>query len=72
MDTLVEDDGDGEDDLTEAVYGSDPLDAAEHIDNDGDGLYRIYEDSYGTDPNNADTDGDGVDDYSEKIGRAHV
>ncbi|MCK4550480.1 MAG: hypothetical protein KAT91_00855, partial [Candidatus Aenigmarchaeota archaeon] len=44
----------------------DPTDAA--LDNDGDGLTNLYEyleNPYRTDPNNADTDGDGIDDGTE-------
>ena len=34
-------------------------------DNDGDGLTNAEEDELGTDPDLADTDGDGIDDFTE-------
>lgn len=50
-------------------WGTDPLDdsddAAYTLDTDGDGLIDIVEGWYGTDPELADTDGGGVDDYTE-------
>ncbi len=36
-------------------------------DNDGDAVYAIYEADLGSDPNNADTDGDGWDDFLEWV-----
>ncbi|MDM8530406.1 PKD domain-containing protein [Anaerolineales bacterium HSG25] len=38
------------------------------FDNDGDGLNNSYEVTIGTDPNNADTDGDNLNDYEEYYG----
>ena len=41
------------------------LAACGSADPDGDGLTNAEEAELGTDPNNADTDGDGLDDYTE-------
>jgi len=63
-------DGGGVDDYTEIASGTSPLDASDDgqapVDTDGDGLYDAWEtDNYGTDPLAADSDGGGVDDFSE-------
>ncbi len=54
-------DGDGIDDDTEDMLGTDPDDP----DSDGDGLSDGDEAARGTDPLDPDTDGDGVDDGEE-------
>jgi hypothetical protein len=68
--TLADTDGGGLTDGQEAFqYMTDPLDASDDAwavaDDDGDGLLNYIEAMYGTDPNLADTDGGGVNDYTE-------
>lgn len=64
-------DGGGVDDGGEVFNGTDPLDPSDdngtaQSDRDGDGLFDADETGvYGTDPDNADTDGDGIDDGEE-------
>jgi len=57
----VDTDGDGIDDETEAMLGTDPMDP----DSDDDGLTDGEEVELGTDPLDPDTDGDGVPDGEE-------
>jgi hypothetical protein len=68
--TDADTDGGGLSDFLEVYqWGTDPLDAnddaAYTLDTDGDGLVDVVEGWYGTDPELADTDGGGVDDYTE-------
>ncbi len=59
-------DGDGLADAFEQKLGLNPFNPEDGLrDEDGDGLTYAEEWYYGTDPQRADTDGDGVDDYSE-------
>jgi hypothetical protein len=65
-------DGDGSDDFHDWApldpnVGTDPLDrdGGDEFDADADGLLNTDESVFGTDPNQADTDGDGVNDYTE-------
>jgi hypothetical protein len=59
----LDDDGDGLPDTYELANGLNPLDAGDAgLDNDLDGLSNFDEFRLGTDINDADTDGDGIDD----------
>lgn len=65
-DALGDVDGDGLLDVWEVFYGYDPIWTNESDwDDDGDGLTTLQEYEAGTDPKNADTDGDGFDDWWE-------
>jgi len=61
-------DADGMDDGWEAYYGLAPS-AVQDGDLEGDGLSNGEESAYGTDPDAQDTDGDGVTDAEESVGR---
>jgi len=54
-------DGDGVDDYTEYMNGTDPTDS----DSDGDGMTDAMEQLLGTDASSSDTDGDGIADVDE-------
>ncbi len=63
-------DGDGASDFDEIFLAiTDPLFGvgSGSLDSDGDGMFDDEEVFFGTDPLNADTDGDGLDDYSEAL-----
>jgi hypothetical protein len=70
--TVVDTDGGGLTDRDEVIqYRTDPLDPVDDTwalaDDDADGLQNWMEQSYGTDPANPDTDGGGIDDYTELL-----
>lgn len=61
-------DGDGMPDLWEYRYGLDYQNAADAgLDNDNDGLTNLQEYQHQSAPNNADTDGDGLNDGDEVL-----
>ena len=61
--TTLDSDGDGMDDVWEALHGLNPNDPADALsDPDGDGVSNIGEYRAGTDPHNRNTDGDGAGD----------
>jgi hypothetical protein len=64
---VVDSDGDGLDDDTEARLGTDPY----NVDTDGDRLQDGAELALGFDPNNPDSDGDGILDGEEALADAH-
>ncbi|MEE8311531.1 MAG: Ig-like domain-containing protein, partial [Candidatus Binatia bacterium] len=66
-------DGDGIDDDVERANGLDPLDPSDAAaDRDGDGLSNLAELALGTDMNDADTDGDGIDDGDDPRPLVHA
>ncbi len=65
---VLDTDKGGVDDLTEVLFGTNPLDSVDDnslLDTDGDGLKNGEESTYGTDPGKADTDEGGVNDFDE-------
>lgn len=64
----IDSDGDGLSDSYERIVGLDPkVFNSDTVDTDGDRLPDLTEIRIGLDPKKQDTDGDGVDDYSEAV-----